>query len=79
MSNVSPPPAQHLNLTPEDYKWLAYGTSGEAVEGTDDIFGVAASILWRRDSPKFPNTVKEVVLQRRGNKHQYEHIDKGTA
>ena len=68
-------PANHLNLTKEDYKWLAYGTSGEAISGTDDVYGVAASILWRRDSPKFPNTIKEIVL----SPGQYEHRDKGTA
>ena len=73
-------PVNHLNLTKDDYKWLAYGTSGEAVADTDDVYGVAASILWRRDSPKFPNTIKEIVLQRNPNGgHEYQHIDLGKA
>ena len=64
-----------LNLTADDYKWLAYALSGEAERGTDDEFGVAASILNRVASPHFKGSVEEVV----NNPGQYEAITKGTA
>tara|TARA_R100000152_G_C6781419_1_gene215852 strand:- start:2792 stop:4534 length:1743 start_codon:yes stop_codon:yes gene_type:complete len=64
-----------LNLTADDYKWLAYAISGEAERGTDDEFGVAASILNRVASPHFKGSVEEVV----NNPGQYEAITKGNA
>lgn len=64
-----------LNLTEEDYKWLAYALSGEAERGTDDEFGVAASILNRVASPNFKGNVKDVV----NNPGQYEAVTEGTA
>ena len=64
-----------LNLTEEDYKWLAYAISGEAERGTDDEFGDAASNLNRVASPHFKGSVESVV----NNPGQYEAITKGTA
>ena len=64
-----------LNLTADDYKWLAYALSGEAERGTDDEFGVAASILNRVASPHFKGSVEEVV----NNPGQYEAVTDGTA
>jgi len=64
-----------LNLSEEDYKWLAYAISGEAERDTDDEFGVAASILNRVASPHFKGSVEEVV----NNPGQYEAVTKGTA
>ena len=64
-----------LNLSKEDYKWLAYAISGEAERDTDDEFGVAASILNRVSSPHFKGSVEDVV----NNPGQYEAITKGTA
>ena len=80
MGNIAPKTNQ-LTLSSEDYRWLAYGTSGEAVPDTDDVYGVAASILYRVASPMFPNTVKGVVLQRNAStgKHEYQHIDHNKA
>ncbi len=63
-----------LNLSDEDYKMLAYAISGEAGPGKDKA-AVAASILNRVSSKNFPNTVKDVVL----DKDQYEAITKGLA
>lgn len=62
-------------LTEEDYRYLGYAVSGEARHNTDDVYGVVASILNRVADPKFPNTVKEVVLQ----ENQYEAVTIGTA
>ena len=67
--------AQELNLSDEDYKWLAYGVSAEAARGTDDEHAVAASILNRVSSKHFPNSIKEVVLQ----ENQYEAVTKERA
>ena len=67
--------AQELNLSDEDYKWLAYGVSAEAARGTDDEHAVAASILNRVSSKHFPNSIKEVVLQ----ENQYEAVTKKRA
>jgi len=64
-----------LNLTADDYKWLAYAISGEAERDTDDEFGVAASILNRVASPHFKGSVEAVV----NNPGQYEAVTKGTA
>ena len=47
-------------LTQADYEKLAFAVSGEAGPGKDK-FGVAASILNRVASDKFPNTVSQVV------------------
>jgi len=72
------PSIDHLEgLTPEDQKWIAYGVSGEAARGTDDEFGVAASMINRMRSPDFPNTAKEVVFQR--DPWQYEAVELGKA
>ena len=64
-----------LNLSEEDYKWLAYAISGEAERDTDDEFGVAASILNRVASPHFKGSVESVV----NNPGQFEAVTKGTA
>lgn len=47
-------------LTRKDYEDLAFAVSGEAGPGKDK-FGVAASILNRVASNKFPNTVSSVI------------------
>ena len=68
--------AQELkNLSDEDFKWLAFGVSAEAARDTDDEHAVAASILNRVSSKHFPNSVKEVVLQ----KNQFEAVTKERA
>ena len=59
-------------LTDEDYKYLAYAISGEAAQGTDDIYGVAASILNRK--ARGDGTVKEIISA----PGQYEAFEKGT-
>ena len=59
-------------LTPEDYKYLAYAIDSEAGPGKDR-YGVAASILNRVKSDKFPGTVKDVIFQ----DGQYEGVYKG--
>jgi hypothetical protein len=59
-------------LSNEDYKYLAYGISGEAGPG-DDMYAVAASILNRVAEGR--GSVKKVVL----SPGQYEAITKGTA
>ena len=50
-----------LALTPVDYQHLAKAVQVEAAMGTFDEYCVAVSILNRVRSPKYPNTVKEVV------------------
>ena len=59
-------------LTDEDYKWLAYAVSGEAAQGTDDVFGVAASILNRK--ARGDGTIEEIIKA----PGQYEAFEKGT-
>jgi len=50
-----------LTLTPIDYHYLAKVVQVEAVKNTADEYCVAASVLNRVLSDKFPNTVSEVV------------------
>ena len=59
-------------LTEDDYKWLAYAISGEAAQGTDDIYGVAASILNRK--ARGDGSVEEIIKA----PGQYEAFEKGT-
>ena len=49
------------NLTSDDYKNLAYAITSEAGPGKDK-YTVAASILNRVKSDRFPNTVKDVIF-----------------
>ena len=62
-------------LTEQDYRDLAYVVSAEAARGGDDEYAVAASVLNRVADPRYPNTVREVMMQDR----QYEAITKGIA
>ena len=50
-----------LTLTPLDYQPLAKVVQVEAAPKTADEFCVAASVLNRVASDRFPNTVSEVV------------------
>ena len=50
------------NLSDEDYYYLGLAVSGEATLNSDDVYGVAASILNRVASKQYKNTVKDVVL-----------------
>ena len=50
-----------LTLTPLDYQNLAKVVQVEAAQNTADEFCVAASVLNRVASDRFPNTVSEVV------------------
>lgn len=59
-------------LTGDDYKWLAYAISGEAAQGTDDIYGVAASILNRK--ARGDGSIEEIISA----PGQYEAFEKGT-
>ena len=45
--NLVSPKGESLNLTDKQYEFLAYAITGEAKLGTDDVYGVAASILNR--------------------------------
>lgn len=63
------------NLSNEDFKYLAFGVSGEAQRGTDDEFAVAASILNRVASKKYPGSVRDVVMA----PGQYEAVTDGSA
>ena len=58
-------------LTANDYKDLAYAISGEASLGTDDIYGVAASILNRK--ARGDGTIREIITA----PGQYEAFEKG--
>ena len=62
-------------LTDKDFSELAYVVSGEAARGTDDEFGVAASVLNRVQSSQYPNTIAGVARQPK----QYEAVTIGTA
>ena len=62
-------------LTEQDYKDLAYVVSAEAARGGSDEYAVAASVLNRVADPRYPNTVREVMMQDR----QYEAVTKGIA
>lgn len=59
-------------LTADDYKHLAFAISGEASQGTDDIYGVAASILNRK--ARGDGTIEEIISA----PGQYEAFEKGT-
>ena len=50
-----------LALTPLDYDHLARAVQVETARGTMDEYCVAVSILNRVRSPKYPNTVANVV------------------
>ena len=50
-----------LALSAVDYDHLARAVQGEAASNTMDEYCVAVSILNRVKSPKFPNTVADVV------------------
>ena len=50
-----------LALTPADYDHLARAVQVEAAPNTMDEYCVAVSILNRVNSPKYPNTVADVV------------------
>ena len=62
-------------LTDKDFSELAYIVSGEAARGTDDEFGVAASVLNRVQSSQYPNTISAVGRA----PNQYEAVTIGTA
>ena len=59
-------------LNDDDFKHLAYAISSEAGPGKDR-YGVAASILNRVSSDKWPGSVKDVIFQ----DGQYEGVYKG--
>ena len=63
---------QLKGLTEDDYKWLAYAVSGEAAQGTDDVYGVAASILNRK--ARGDGSIEEIIKA----PGQYEAFEKGT-
>ncbi len=60
---------QLQGLTEEDFKWLAYGISGEA-GGGDDQYAVAASILNRYATGKYKSI--EDIIKAPGQYHAYE-------
>lgn len=62
-----------LNLSKEDYKWLAYAVSGEARLNTKDEFAVAASILNRAARGDHGGNL-EAIIKAPG---QYEAYEKG--
>ena len=62
-----------MNLSDDQYKWLAYAISGEAALGTDDIYGVAASIL-NRSARGDQGGDLESIIKADG---QYEAYEKG--
>ena len=75
LAQVVPAKGGLQGLTPQDYKDLAYVVSAEAARGTKDIYAVAASVLNRVADPRFPNTVREVMMADR----QYEAVTIGKA
>ena len=62
-------------LTPSDWDELGYVVSGEAARGTDDEFGVAASVLTRLVSGNYGGTIGEIIRA----PQQYEAVTIGTA
>jgi hypothetical protein len=62
-------------LSAEDFQYLGLVANAEPEHGTDDVYGVIASVLNRVASPYWPNTVKEVVTQ----SGQYQPVYEGTA
>ena len=75
LAQVMPAKGGLQGLTPQDYRDLAYVVSAEAARGTSDIYAVAASVLNRVADPRFPNTVREVMMQDK----QYEAVTIGKA
>ena len=63
------------NLSAEDFQYLGLVANAEPEHGTDDVYGVIASVLNRVASPHWPNTVKEVVTQ----SGQYQPVYQGKA
>ena len=53
--------AMYATLTPVEYVEMAKLVSVEAARDTDDEYAVAASVMNRVWSSKFPNSVKEVI------------------
>ena len=62
-----------MNLSDDQYKWLAYAISGEAALGTDDMFGVAASILNRAARGDEGGSIEDIIKA----PGQYEAYEKG--
>ena len=63
------------SLTSEQLKDLSYVVSAEAARGTDDEYAVAASVLNRVNSDKFPGSISAVMRQ----PGQYQAITDGKA
>ena len=63
---------ESLNLSNDDYKWLAYAVSGEAGPG-DDRFAVAASILNRAARGDYGGDLEQIIKA----PGQYEAYEKG--
>ena len=63
------------DMSDEDWKNLGFVVSGEAERGTDDEYGVAASVLNRVASTDWPNTIEGVISER----GQYAAIKDGGA
>lgn len=62
-------------LTPSDWDELGYVVSAEAARGTDDEFGVAASVLTRLISGQYGNSIAEIIRAPK----QYEAVTIGRA
>ena len=69
MLNIGKGGGELQGLTAEDFKWLAYGISGEA-GGGDDQYAVAASILNRYATGKYKSI--EDIIKAPGQYHAYE-------
>ena len=68
---------QLQGLTEEDFKWLAYGISGEA-GGGDDQYAVAASILNRYATGKY-KSIEDIIKANDGKgNYQYHAYQIGT-
>ena len=63
------------DMTDQDFSDLAFIVSHEALRGTDDEYGVAASILNRVADPRYPNTIMGVGTA----PDQYEAVFTGKA
>jgi len=62
---VDPAEVRKTNFTPEDVLWLARIINAETRGGTlDKKIAVANVVLNRVASPRFPNTIYEVIYQR---------------
>ena len=75
MEKLVPAKGGLKGLTEQDYKDLAYVVSAEAHRGGQDEYAVAASVLNRVADPRYPNTVREVMMQDK----QYEAVTKRIA